>query len=110
MIADERTCPALRAALDRVSSAFPGPENVYATTPPVQSRDAEFVLVSRGTTFRLEARLDEAGMVRGQQTLQLGSATVEGGEDMAVGRWITAFERDTADCWRPDDGSEPPAP
>lgn len=106
-IADERTCHALRAALERLANIDPPP--IRTALAPI-ARDETFLLVGDGTSYRLAVDVLLRATEDGITVTRSESLTLHGGSGSVAARWVDAFERDTADCWRPDDGSEPPSP
>lgn len=105
-IIDERSCPALTRALERLNQLevaaiyIPG----YGTDrrPPVEVDPSNVVVTGDGTGFELE--IDGQGF-RNEQPYDI---ILTGNHGSIPGEWIEQFEAETADCWRPDDGADPP--
>lgn len=104
---DERTCPALRRALERLNLIEIPPVHLRGfgpdRRPPDGSDDGAIVVTGDGTGFELE--------ITGQAGIdgRLFEMTLSGNHGSIPGEWIERFERETADCWRTDDGGDPPA-
>ena len=103
---DERTCPALRPALERLNLIEIPPVHLSGFGPDrrplAELDDGTVVVTGDGTGFLLEIPGQRGWEGQHHQISLLGN------HGSIPGEWIERFEAETADCWRPDDGGDPP--
>lgn len=104
-ILDEPTCPPLTDAIRALNLLEVPPFHVsgYGPDRRPEGEPPGIVVTGDGTAFELEL----PAVPSDGQAFRM---VLKGNHGSVPGEWIDQFEAAVADCWRPDDGAEPPAP
>lgn len=95
---DERHCPALRSALERLNLIEIPPVHLYDYGPDRRPpSEDDIVITADGTRFEL--------VIRGQHAHHL---TLSGNHRSIPAQWIEQFETETEGCWQPYDRQQSP--